>query len=449
MFYLSIGVGCLLALLAVVWACKAGARRTPPAVPAPAPMPGLPRATAKLEAAAALLARADVRAPARVLPPALQALHLARFTDLPPGQGDALAARLQTIPRPPHALDQLVSAQFLARASSAELSDLMVGEPQIAAKVLAAVNSPLYGLQKPLGSIGQAATYLGMNSVRQICMQYMLDASFKTTSPQVKACYEQIWNASALSGALCFKLAQLLKLPDPGGLVTQIVLSTLGPLASYALLDPDTVLRLSRLDAIERARAEQDLLGLCATEMGGLLLQSWKLPPSLIDDVCDIDRILFLPPAGVPALSRRARGGRPDGGQLPPGAAGCGRLTAQRQRPVNGHNWAGAPWCHTCSSCRRRAVAASTSKWMSRACATAVCSIGSSQVRNTSVRSRPCAKSASLKPAWWRSTTACGWPVSNTTTVPRSSGRRWPVAGKCRSSPWYSLTKRLQKATAP
>ena len=310
MFYLSIGVGCLLALLAIVWAYKAGTRRTPPAAPVPAPLPVAPRATMKVDAAAAppaaAPARADAKSTARELPPALQALHLARFTDLPPGQGDALAGRLQTIPRPPHALDKLVSAQFLAQASSAELNDLMVGEPQIAAKVLAAVNSPLYGLQKPLGSIGQAATYLGMNSVRQICMQYMLDASFKTTSPQVKACYEQIWNASALSGALCFKLAQLLKLPDPGGLVTQIVLSTLGPLASYALLDPDTVLRLSRLDAIERARAEQDLLGLCATEMGGLLLQSWKLPPSLIDDVCDIDRILFLPPAG-PADARQAR----------------------------------------------------------------------------------------------------------------------------------------------
>ena len=240
------------------------------------------------------------------MPQALQSLHLARFTDLPPAQVDALAARLQTIPRPPHALDKLVSAQFLSQASSAELNDLMVGEPQIAAKVLAAVNSPLYGLQKPLGSIGQAATYLGMNSVRQICMQYMLDASFKPTSAQVKACYEQVWNASALSSALCFKLAQLLKLPDPGGLVTQIVLSTLGPLASYALLAPGTVLSLSGMDPIERAKAEQEALGLCATEMGGLLLQSWKLPAGLIADVCDIDRVL-VHPSGATADARMAR----------------------------------------------------------------------------------------------------------------------------------------------
>ena len=250
--------------------------------------------------------RAEAKTPARTLPAALQALRLARHSELPPAPADALAVRLQTIPRPPHALDKLVSAQFLAQATSAELNDLMVGEPQIAAKVLAAVNSPLYGLQKPLGNIGQAATYLGMNSVRSICMQYMLDASFKPTSPEVKVCYEQVWNASALSSALCFKLAQLLKLPDPGGMVTQIVLSSLGPLASYALLDPQAVLRLRALEPLDRAKAEQEALGLCATEIGGLLLQSWKLPASLIEDVCDIGRVLSQPPAGA-ADARQAR----------------------------------------------------------------------------------------------------------------------------------------------
>jgi len=307
---LSFGIGCLLVVLLLVWAFKAGRQRADAAVPMPAPVQGAPRAVPRPEAPAAPPAAAPVRAaakaPERVVPAQLQALHLARFPELAPARVDALAARLQSIPRPPHALDKLVSAQFLSQASSAELNDLMVGEPQIAAKVLAAVNSPLYGLQKPLGSIGQAATYLGMNSVRQICMQYMLDASFKPTSPAVKVCYEQVWNASALSGALCFKLAQLLKLPDPGGLVTQIVLSSLGPLATFALLEPEAVLRLAGLDPIARAQAEQEALGLCAAEVGGLLLQSWKLPPSLIEDICDIDRILSHPAQG-PADARQAR----------------------------------------------------------------------------------------------------------------------------------------------
>lgn len=265
---------------------------SPPPAPLPATRPAAPAATAAKRL--------------RALPDALRELQLHAFAELDPARSEALVVRLQTIPRPPHALDKLVSAAFLAQASSAELNELMTGEPQIAAKVLVAVNSPMYGLQKPLGSIGQAALYLGMNQVRQICMQHMLEASFRATSPALKARYEQVWNANALSGALCFRLAQLLKLPDPGGLVTQIVLSSLGPLAALALLPPQEALRQAALDPVARARAEQEALGLCATELGGLLMRSWKLPDSLIEDVCDIDRILHRAPTGL-ADARQAR----------------------------------------------------------------------------------------------------------------------------------------------
>jgi len=302
--YIAIAVVLLVLLVGGIWVVKGRDTAADPARPPPVQPPVVQDSAIPI--ASALPRRPAVEAPtAREVPDVLRGLRLTRLTELPATRVDALTTRLQSIPRPPHALDKLVSAEFLMHASSAELNDLMVGEPQIAAKVLAAVNSPLYGLQKPLGSIGQAATYLGMNSVRGICTQYMLDASFKPTSPDVKACYERVWNASSLSSALCFKLAQLLKLPDPGSLVTQIVLSYLGPLASYALLDPATVLHLSRMGTIERALAEQDALGLCAAELGGLLLQSWNLPPGLIADVRDIDRVLVDPPTAADARQAR------------------------------------------------------------------------------------------------------------------------------------------------
>lgn len=296
---LYLALGLLLLVIAVI-AVNSKRRASAPAKPAPA----IPRHTE--------MPRHDGPAqprPAtitREIPAALATLQLTRLSDLAPAQVEALAARLQKIPRPPHAMDKLVSAEFLANASSAELSDLMVGEPQITAKVLATVNSSAYGLQKPLGSIGQAATYLGMNTVRGICLQYMLDASFKSTSPEVKAVYESIWSASAFSSELCFKLAQLLKLPEPGNLVTQVVLSYLGPLAAYSLLDNASVLRLSHYTPVERARAEQAALGLCGTEIAKLLLQTWKVPPSLIADASVIAQTM-VEPCPTPGDARCAR----------------------------------------------------------------------------------------------------------------------------------------------
>jgi HD-like signal output (HDOD) protein len=301
-----------LVLLVAIFIGVSNKKKDPHASQGPANVVQKPKATVANEQVASAkpspnrLSQPQIEAAGKDAPEELTNLKLTQLSELPPSQVSALVARMQTIPRPPHALDKLVSAEFLAIATSAVLNDLMVGEPQIAAKVLASVNSPMYGLQKPLGSIGQAATYLGMNTVRGICMQHMLDASFKTTSPELNVFYETIWKASAYSSELCFKLAQLLHLPEPGNLVTQVILSYLGPLTSYSLLDKTAVISLSQSGPIERARIEQEQLGLCAREIGSLLMQTWKVPSALIEDVHDI-ALVMVTPCKVPFDARGAR----------------------------------------------------------------------------------------------------------------------------------------------
>jgi HD-like signal output (HDOD) protein len=225
----------------------------------------------------------------------LRSFSLTRSGDLPSADAAAIMAMLSRIRRPPHALHKLVSPEFLADANTAQLSEMVIAEPQVAAKVLVMVNSPFYGLKAPLGSIGQAVTFLGMNTVRGICLQYMLDESFQSTDPEIKRVFDRLWNASAFASELCFKLAQLLQLPEPGTLVTQVVLSFLGPVASHSLLRKDLVLSMATRGLLERSRVEQEHLGLCAAEIGSLLMQSWELPQSIIDKVRDIDLVLITP----------------------------------------------------------------------------------------------------------------------------------------------------------
>ena len=243
--------------------------------------------------------RSSLRSIVRLASPQISAMlrsfALTRSADLPSEDAAAIMAMLSRIPRPPHALHKLVSPEFLADANTAQLSEMVIAEPQVAAKVLVMVNSPFYGLKAPLGSIGQAITFLGMNTVRGICLQYMLDESFQSKDPEIKRIFDRLWNASAFASELCFKLAQLLQLPEPGTLVTQVVLSFLGPVASHSLLRKDLVLSMATRGLLERSRVEQEHLGLCAAEIGSLLMQSWELPQSIIDQVRDIDLVLVTP----------------------------------------------------------------------------------------------------------------------------------------------------------
>ncbi len=141
-----------------------------------------------------------------------------KVQDLEAQRRDTLLEAIKGIPRPPHSLQKLLSPEFVARAGSAELSELVMGEPIIAAKVLSTVNAPFYGLHKPVTGIGQAVTFLGMNTVRNICVQYMLAEAFKPRLATSQRAFDGIWRASAIASELCVRLSKALNLPDQGGL---------------------------------------------------------------------------------------------------------------------------------------------------------------------------------------------------------------------------------------
>ena len=233
------------------------------------------------------------------LPDELAGFHWRTESDLDDEHRATLIAAVRGIPRPPRSMQQLLSPEFVARASSADLSDLVMGEPLIAAKVLSTVNSPLYGLHRPVTNIGQAVTFLGISSVRSLCLHYILAEAFKPTQAEAQKAFDAIWKASAIASELAVRLGKALNLPDQASMSTQVVLGFVGQLATASLIPTAGMPRWLGRDRLERARLEQELMGLNAVEIGGLLMKSWELPAALVDDVNDMGRLLVTPPAAI------------------------------------------------------------------------------------------------------------------------------------------------------
>lgn len=210
-------------------------------------------------------------------------------------QRQAIVATFRDLPRPPRLLTRLVSMDQLEAASSSELADLIAGEPLIAAKVLAAVNAPAYGLTRAVSGIGQAVTYLGLNAVRAICVRYALMQSFRADSEDRAMRLKTLWLASALAGELTQYPAQRAGLPNPGGLTSAVLLSFLGSLAVSAAVPRPQLALLPARDFVVRSRAEQALLGLSAAGIGRLLMRQWELPEAIVAEVAGVENMLFAP----------------------------------------------------------------------------------------------------------------------------------------------------------
>jgi HD-like signal output (HDOD) protein len=227
-------------------------------------------------------------------PASLLDLQWQTAESLPEARRELMLAELQKAPPPPRAFHRLVSPDFVATASSADLAELVIGVPLAATQVLARANSAFYGLQQPVGSVGHAITYLGLNSVRTICMQYMMEASFQAHSPELKQRFDQLWSASAIASELSQRLAGRLQLPDASGLVTEVALSSLGHFAAATLM-PREGTAASTQGLLTRAWSEQAQLGAPAAEIGALLMRAWDLPEPLVENVRAIDRMLVTP----------------------------------------------------------------------------------------------------------------------------------------------------------
>lgn len=294
----------IIAVLAVAFVWWKLRRPAAPARPQPLPVAPLPATAGAAPHSAsrtpAATAPAAALAPSKApLPAELQGFAWMTEAELDSGRRDTLLATVRGIPRPPRSMQQLLSPEFLANASSADLSELVMAEPLIAAKVLATVNSPVYGLQKPVTHIGQAVTFLGINTVRSICLQYMLAEAFKPKLAEAQQAFDRIWRASAIASELAVRLGKALQLPQQGALATQVVLGFVGQLATASLIPPAGLAPWLARNRLERARLEQELLGLSASEIGAVLMQSWDLPASLVADVADSGRLLVTPPHTV------------------------------------------------------------------------------------------------------------------------------------------------------
>jgi HD-like signal output (HDOD) protein len=299
-----------LGAVGVVGVVVAVARRRPSSPPTPSVPRAVPAAARAAADRAAPAETVAPGAPAFEPPAALSGYHLRTVDDLGAEERRAMLATFREVPRPPRMFTRLVSMDLMHEASSSELVALISHEPLIAAKVLAAVNSPVHGLSRPVSGLGQAVAYLGVNRVRSICLQYTMISAFRSDNPERTRRLETVWQASALAAELTQYPLQATGGDDPGGLNGAVVLSFLGQLAVTTAVPDDLLARLPARDFLARSRAEQSLVGLPASEVGRLLLEVWELPPGIVDGVVALDRMMLTPwqPHGGAQATRRAFG---------------------------------------------------------------------------------------------------------------------------------------------
>ncbi|MBK7060425.1 MAG: HDOD domain-containing protein [Rubrivivax sp.] len=112
-----------------------------------------------------------------------------------------------SIPAQPESLVKLSLLMAEDDLNLGAISQLIESDMALAAAVLKAVNSSLYGLRGRVQSVQQAITYLGMREVAGITFEMGLRAAFAPAAE-----LEPLWQRAGLRGLLMGRLAQRMAL---------------------------------------------------------------------------------------------------------------------------------------------------------------------------------------------------------------------------------------------
>ncbi len=196
----------------------------------------------------------------------------------------SVAPQLRTleidIPAQPDSLVKLSLLLAEDLVNQQAIGALVESDMALAAAVLKAVNSSIYGLSGRVQSVQQAITYLGTREVSGITFEMGLRAAFPP-APEL----EPIWQRAALRGFLMGRLAQALGLDawaaHSAGLFEECGKAVL---FRHATDHYRAMLRAATSDA-ELCQLEHTGFGVSHDALGAALCESWGLGAAAVASV--------------------------------------------------------------------------------------------------------------------------------------------------------------------
>lgn len=155
-------------------------------------------------------------------------------------------------------------------------------DPAIAAKVLKAANSSLFGLRSSVTTINRAVALLGTTGVTSLALSFALEEAAMNSGP-LAAHYRAYWLQSVVQAVTSEVLGSRVSKGLRGEYFVAGLLIDIGRLALLKTVPTEYMEVLTRVEEQHEPlqQVERKVLGLDHVEIGARLMETWKLPARL------------------------------------------------------------------------------------------------------------------------------------------------------------------------
>ncbi len=162
------------------------------------------------------------------------------------------------------------------------LAKVIESDSGLTARLLRAVNSPLYGLPRRVDRISYAVTLLGGRTLRDIILATSIVRTFGKLPAQLVD-LSTFWHHSIYCGLAARQLAKRCRILHSERMLVAGILHDIGQLVLYRAQPGLAAKALAMAEPADDGvhRAEQAVFGYSHADVGAELLKSWRLPESL------------------------------------------------------------------------------------------------------------------------------------------------------------------------
>ncbi len=204
----------------------------------------------------------------------------------PPITISRILDRTRTVCSPPIIYTLLNDAIGHPRTSIDDISRIVNDDQGLTVRLLKLANSPLFGYFAKIDTISRAVTIVGTQQLRDLALTASIMSSFKSI-PEDLMNMAMFWRHSIACGIFARNLAIYLRESNVERFFVAGMLHDVGQLVLCSTT-PETVANLLATSTCEQAlhhQTERRALGFDHADLGGALLEHWKLPHNIAEPV--------------------------------------------------------------------------------------------------------------------------------------------------------------------
>ncbi len=196
------------------------------------------------------------------------------------------AVDIRKLPSLPHILLNLIQACHKPDTTIEELSDIVLKDAALTAKVVAIINSPTYSRHGSIEDFGRLLVELGLETVKNIATTAAVNQLFSRHSDETDDYLANFWRSSYKCACIAGVLAQISSYPSEEEAYIAGLLHHIGQLVLQKKSRGEYARLLSQAETPDgRAAMETGLFGITAVESGSALIKNWDLPSFMSDAV--------------------------------------------------------------------------------------------------------------------------------------------------------------------